>query len=138
MIREIKALKEILIGLQEMTITKQFRNHHVGNKVYDIHLSDNVVLLYKYDNDMLVVSLKLGSLSFDHKELNKDIRVFDDRPSKYEIDTDGEVMSLDDIKTSMENKSFDERWDKKFGKPRTDVFTTDDFNEMLQEMIDFE
>lgn len=44
-----------------------------------------------------------------------------------------------DIKASQDaDSTFDERWNNKFGEPSTDVFTVEEFDQFMQEVINFE
>lgn len=49
--------------------------------------------------------------------------------------TEDVMVKEDEI---VDEDDFDIRWDEKFGEPSTEVFTADDFNAWLQEVIDFE
>lgn len=47
-----------------------------------------------------------------------------------EIDTEQEAL--------QEDADFDDRWDTKFGEPTTEVFTPEEFESWMQEVIRFE
>ncbi len=105
---EIQRLKDVIAELSDLSITKQNRNHGIGgnhNKdgVCDIHISGDLVLLYRYVTDsMLVVSLKLSNI-IDHKEFRKNI-VKKHENIKREISYEDREHVVDDI-TNRRNKS---------------------------------
>ena len=76
--KELEKLQTVINDLENQKVTKKYDNHGVGgkNKLSDIHISNDLVLLYRYetdlDEDMLIISLRLNSL-VDHKTLNQEI-----------------------------------------------------------------
>lgn len=73
--QELDKLKEIIDKLLRYQITSQYRNHPLVNSkagLNDIHVSGDIILLYKYstDSEMLTISLKLADLS-NHRDLQR-------------------------------------------------------------------
>ena len=71
-IKELNTLKEVVDKLIHFEITSEYKNHPVGNGVFDIHIAGDVILLYRYKDDMLILTLELHDIT-NHKQLNKDL-----------------------------------------------------------------
>lgn len=94
---ELSKLAKALHDLQVMSITSNMRNHSVKNKVNDLHLSDDVVLLWSYRNSVMIVDLELNNISKNHKELEKDIQNAPKVHIKKTIVTNRDMKTLSDV-----------------------------------------
>lgn len=98
-IAELNTLDEILLNLEKGTLGKQFKNHSVGKKTGDVHISGDVVLIYRYLTENVVMFvLELSDIS-DHKNLSASIdKAQKGKHSiKKEIYTNGREMRMSDI-----------------------------------------
>ena len=67
----IKRLNKIINELQHFQITKQYHNHRLSNSDFsELHVTGDILLVYKYERNALVVDLILDDL-VNHKELKK-------------------------------------------------------------------
>ena len=53
-------------------ITKESHNHPLKNGVFDIHITGDVILLYRYKDNNLLLTLELHNLT-NHRDLNKNL-----------------------------------------------------------------
>ena len=53
-------------------ITKESHNHPLKNGVFDIHITGDVILLYRYKDNALLLTLELHNLT-NHRDLNKNL-----------------------------------------------------------------
>ena len=65
---DLKKLEEVIDKLKRIEITKEKDNHGVGSSVIDLHVSPNVVLLYRYNGSVLMLELELNNVT-DHDNL---------------------------------------------------------------------
>ena len=78
---ELEKLNQIIQDLENVNVTTAYCNHPLTNndaKLNDIHISGDVILLYRYETDIdnnliLTVSLRLDNIT-DHKKLNQDAK----------------------------------------------------------------
>lgn len=70
----VKKVKKTVQQLARFEVTKQSRNHKLNTAkgVNDIHIEDDLILLYRYDGDILFVELKLFDI-VNHKQLQNAI-----------------------------------------------------------------
>lgn len=70
--KSLKKLKDIVDKLSRFEISSQYKNHPLknANGVNDIHIENDLILLYRYDGDILFIELKLFDV-VNHNELNK-------------------------------------------------------------------
>lgn len=76
-----------------------------------------------------------GNIEMNIKSFNTLTR--NTNPSDSTIPVSGEVSTGSSIGEDMED-NFDDKWDKHFGEPSTDVVSIDQFDKWIQEVIDFE
>ena len=98
-------LSKIINELVEGKITKQYHNHpstNIKGRVYDLHVEDNVVLIYRFLGGAIVLSLELLDL-IDHdtlmsnnyiKKLNKKLKEDIDI---YETKNNSKVEQIDNL-----------------------------------------
>lgn len=94
--KEAMKLSKIVDELFERLVTTQYKNHPLKNAagLQDLHISDKIILMYKYDDkkDLLDITLRLVDVT-NHDELQRKIDKFrNDNNSK------GEFKELSDIK----------------------------------------
>ena len=94
--KELAKLTRIVDNLKHFKITTASHNHSVGNGVYDIHISGDIVLLYRYNGDILMLELELNNLA-DHKNLSDKINSADNVTVKNVVDATQDLQSLQDI-----------------------------------------
>ena len=94
----LSKLNDALKSLEEMTVTSNFRNHPVGGKgkVNDLHIDDDVVLLYRYRGGVLVIGLELNNL-VNHRDMRTKINDAHKSTIKKVINTDGKFIGTDDM-----------------------------------------
>ena len=63
--------------------------------------------------------------------------VYDDEDEEYEAEDIEVVESAEDVDDS-DDDDFDRRWDEHFGEPTTEVFTADEFDKWMQDVINFD
>lgn len=70
----LRKVKKIVGQLARFEIKQQSRNHKLNSAkgVNDIHIEDDLILLYRYDGDILFVELKLFDI-VNHKQLQNAI-----------------------------------------------------------------
>lgn len=99
--KEAKKLAQIVDDLFNQRITSQYKNHPLkdANGLQDLHISDNVILMYKYDDekDILDIILRLVNIS-NHDELQKKINNF-----KASKNYKGEFKSLEEDKLEVKD-----------------------------------
>lgn len=66
----IDKLRDILRDLRDFKVDTQYKNHPLDNKRYELHITGDVLLTYKYDTGILYCDLILLDLT-NHKNLNK-------------------------------------------------------------------
>lgn len=70
-------IKDINITIKKLInfeITSQKSNHRLKNSdLNDLHIRPNVILLYKYSGEALVITLELHNI-VDHDELNRKLK----------------------------------------------------------------
>lgn len=68
----VEKINETIKKLINFEISTQQHNHPLKNNIRDIHITGDVILLYRYVNDSLIITLELHDLT-DHKNLNKNL-----------------------------------------------------------------
>lgn len=95
----VKKINNIVNQLQRKEITTQYHNHPLvdyGKKVYELHIEGDVLLVYEYVDDKLILNLLTIT---DHKELKN-------------------PTTKKNIKKKLLNsleEEFDRQWEEKFG-----------------------
>lgn len=99
----LKKLNTIIKGLTEQTITTEYDNHKLNSvDVRDIHIEDDVILLYRYKDDVLTISLELNNMS-NHDELS--------RKSKSDFVNNVAKNSREEtIPYQVKTEAWDKRW----------------------------
>ena len=68
--KELSKLKTIVGELSTFDVDTQYHNHVLNNGNCELHVSGDVLLVYKYETDSLYVDLHLEDLT-NHKKLIK-------------------------------------------------------------------
>ena len=79
---ELQKLGEVIVKLQEMSITTEYDNHKLSGstaELSDIHIADDLILLYRYETDhddkqVLCIDLRLDNL-VNHDKLSRNANV---------------------------------------------------------------
>ena len=70
----IRKLHDVIDDLANLRITTQNRNHKLKDSdLNDIHISGDVILLYRYVGDSIILELELNNI-VNHDELNRKIK----------------------------------------------------------------
>lgn len=73
-VKIIKKLEETIKKLANFEITTEQRNHKLeGTDIYDIHIEGDVILLYRYLGEAIIIDLELTDI-VNHDELNRKIK----------------------------------------------------------------
>ena len=131
--KELEKLNEIIKELETFSVGKKYKNHSLGNHTFDLHVTGDIVLLYRYlEDEMLILSLELSDL-VNHKELNREYNIIKkDKNVRSTIKLDGEVKSLDDL---IKDESLKEApYGGAYDIANDQYFTRDDINEFAYEL----
>lgn len=116
----VKKINNIVNQLQRKEITTQYHNHPLvdyGKKVYELHIEGDVLLVYEYVDDKLILNLLTLT---DHKELKN-------------------PTTKKNIKKRLLNsleEEFDRQWDAKFGTGDK-ISSVENFFKEFEEMKNF-
>lgn len=108
---DINSLRTVLILLSnQRNVPKKYRDHRLVNSPYrELHISGDVLLLYRYeaDSNTLTVSLKLSDIT-NHKRLSS--KAHEDNHDYFEVSTEdlhnitsSSDLDLDDIDAEFLN-----------------------------------
>lgn len=104
---EKRKLNEIINKLKRFEISSGNSNHSVGNSINDLHITSNLVLLYRYNGNILMLELELNNLS-DHDNLSYNISRADKLKKSHVITATDEDQDIVKIISEEFNNQQDE------------------------------